>query len=98
MTPQQGRCLEIVRALSQDGVPPTYAAIGERMGLAKSTVYRTIHALAEAGLLEATPGRYRTLRVRDALRTEIQRLVEQHGAERVRAEITEVTRWRNSRR
>lgn len=65
MTPRQRECLNIYRELTVDGVPPTYEAVAERMGLYKSGVHRMLHALRDKGVVALTPGAARSVAIRN---------------------------------
>ena len=45
------------------GYPPTLKEIGEAVGLVKSGVWYRVRKLSDAGVVERTPGRARSLRL-----------------------------------
>lgn len=64
MTPEQRDCLQAIRELTVDGVPPTYSQLCERLGLtSKSTVYRLIVQLEREGFVRRDPYRQQSLRI-----------------------------------
>lgn len=66
MTPRQRQCFDIIRELTVDGVPPTFEAIKERMGLAsKSGVHRYVTSLRERGVITQTRDRRQALSIRN---------------------------------
>jgi DNA-binding IclR family transcriptional regulator len=69
------RAAEILRALEAAPGGLTQAEIGDRLGLARSTVHRILGALAEEGLVAGSRGRYRLgpdiSRMADAVRRDL---------------------------
>jgi repressor LexA len=66
LTPRESECLRAIKRLTIDGVPPTYAELGEALGLAsKSNVHRLLHALARRGAITLIPDAKRSIRVLD---------------------------------
>lgn len=64
MTPKQKTCLEAIRTMTVDGVPPTFEELRLALGLAsKSGVHRMINSLVDQGHVGRVEGAYRTLRV-----------------------------------
>lgn len=66
MTPRQRQCIALIRELTVEGVPPTFEALREAMGLkSKSGVHRIVTSLRERGVLAQTPHRRQTLTIRN---------------------------------
>lgn len=66
MTPRQRECLNLIRELTVDGVPPTFETLRLRMGLAsKSGVHRVVEALRDRGVLNHTRDRRQSLSIRN---------------------------------
>jgi SOS-response transcriptional repressor LexA len=64
LTPKQTLCLDVIKRLTRDGMPPSFDEIQLALGLAsKSNVHRLIHVLAERGAIEIAPNRARSMRV-----------------------------------
>lgn len=65
LTKRQSQCLDAIRRLTVDGVPPTYNEIAADIGLAsKSGINRLVVGLRERGLVAFLDGhRHRTLAV-----------------------------------
>lgn len=66
MTRQQRKCLDAIKALTVDGVSPSFDEIREHMGLkSKSGVHRIIHALKARGVIASVPYCDRSLTIRN---------------------------------
>lgn len=53
LTPRMAECLAAIRKLTVDGVPPTYAQIGEAIGLrSKSGVNRLLDGMRARGMVD----------------------------------------------
>jgi len=64
MTPRQRDCLQAIREMTVDGIPPTYRQLAERLGLsAVSRVHRLVHGLAERGYISLHPARKQTIQL-----------------------------------
>lgn len=66
MTRQQRKCLDAIKALTVDGVSPSFDEIREHMGLkSKSGVHRIIHTLKARGVIASVPYCDRSLTIRN---------------------------------
>lgn len=64
MTPVMKRCLDAIEHLTVDGVSPTFAELGEHLGIAsKSRIHRIIHSLAERGYITFKAGHARSIQI-----------------------------------
>ena len=63
MTPRQRDCLQAIREMTVDGIPPTYDQLSERLGVYKSSVHRLVHGLAERGYISLHPARKQTIQL-----------------------------------
>lgn len=64
LTPEQARCLAVIRAYAAEGRVPTYDEMRTALGLgSKSGVNRLIMALEERGHIVRLPNRQRSIRL-----------------------------------
>lgn len=64
LTPRESQCLDAIRRLTKNGVPPSYSELAEEIGVAsKSNVVRYVRGLEKRGALRLTPGAPRSLHV-----------------------------------
>lgn len=85
MTLKERQCLNLIRALTVDGVAPSYDAIAAGLGLkSKSGVHRLIESLERQGRVVRDPRRARSLRiVGKPLDQAVADLIALHGLEAV---------------
>lgn len=66
LTPKQARCLAAIRALSGDGITPSFEEVRSALGLkSKSSVKKLVDGLEERGAVTRTGTGYRTIQVVD---------------------------------
>jgi len=64
MTPRMRQCLDAIRRLTVDGVPPSYSELRDELGMATvSNVHRLIWALKRDGLVTFQPRVARSLQI-----------------------------------
>jgi repressor LexA len=81
LTPVQAKCLDAIKRLTRDGMPPSYEELQRALGLrSKSNVHRLIHALEARGAITLKPESARSIRVLDDLEG-----LERHTTEHLRA-------------
>jgi len=65
MTPKHRELLDHLKAMTVDGVPPTYEQLRVAMGYAsKSRIHGLMHGLAERGLIALTPAKSQSATIR----------------------------------
>lgn len=66
MTPAQRKCLDAIKRLYRDGVPPSFEELRVELGLAsKNGVHRLVHGLAERGHIRFRPDRPQSIELAD---------------------------------
>lgn len=64
MTPRMRECLDAIRRLTVDGVPPSYEELAAELGIAsKSNVTRLIHQLRRDGFVTFNAHRARSVEI-----------------------------------
>lgn len=64
MTPKMRECLDAIKRLTVDGVPPSYKMLGEALNIpSQNSVHRLVHELKDRGYITLKPGCARSLAV-----------------------------------
>lgn len=81
LTEREKECLRGIRALTEDGVGPSYDELARWLGLAsKSGVARLVDALVSKGRLKRHPYRPRTLEIIDTdIEGQLRAMIATHG-------------------
>ena len=65
VTERQLEVLNTIRDLWDQRLPPTYAAIADRLGISRATAFEHVRQLEKAGRIVRTPGRAGSITVVD---------------------------------
>jgi SOS-response transcriptional repressor LexA len=66
LTPRERDCLDAIKRLTVDGVPPTFEQLRAELGVgSKSTVHRLVHGLHRRGAIAMRAEAKRSIRVLD---------------------------------
>lgn len=66
LTPRERDCLDAIKRLTRDGVPPTFEELKADMGVrSKSNIHRLVHGLRKRGAIAMRSETARSIRVLD---------------------------------
>lgn len=64
LTPKQAQCLDAIKRLTENGVPPTYETLKDAMGIAsKGGIHRMVCGLEERGYITRIPNKHNSIKV-----------------------------------